>query len=146
MSQQQVVPQMSFEEKIKEGLKENVGNLINDEDYDKILKALIHETFFKSKIIKVGDYGSTKTLPPVTEQVLVEAFTPHFKEVAGKAIEEWIAQHPEAITQVMETFLQKKMDEHIQSAIQSLVGSAFFMFGENLRTMLTQNIQNIPRY
>jgi len=48
----QVVPHVSFEERIKQRLRESIGNMTTDEELSEVIQKAIQMTFFEPPISK----------------------------------------------------------------------------------------------
>ena len=132
----EIAPLQSFEEKIKERLKRDIGDLIPDEMLTTLIEKSINQIFHEPRI-KKNDWGSVLESKPSWFQETVENLLQ--KEV-NRLIRDYIKDHEEDIkaqfTKILETkgpellanfFIgilvgqQNMMTFHFQSAIQQIL-------------------------
>ena len=79
----------TFEEKMKERIKDSIGGLISDEDLSKLVKKGIEDAFF-SKKIKVKRYYSDKDEyePIYMESVIKDILGEKIKDISNKYLNE----------------------------------------------------------
>ena len=132
------IPQVtkSFDERIMDMMRENVGSLFTPEDLKKIVERGIEKLFFESRLVS-SSYGRNDFKPSLSEE-LVEK---HIKEQVKIAIADWIQNNPEKILPIIETTINTGITKHIANAIESAFQNALFQFGESIK----QQILNIPR-
>ena len=126
----------SFDERMMDMMRENVGSLFTPEDLKKIVERGIEKLFFESRLVS-SSYGRNDFKPSLSEE-LVEK---HIKEQVKIAIADWIQNNPEKILPIIETTINTGITKHIANAIESAFQNALFQFGESIK----QQILNIPR-
>lgn len=132
----EVVVTKSFDERMMDMMKENVGGLFTPEDLKKIVERGIEKLFFEARLIN-SNYGRNDYKSSLSEE-LVEK---HMKEQVRIAIAEWIKDNPEKILPIIENAINKGITTHIMNAVENFFSNTFWQFGEQLK----QQIQNMPR-
>lgn len=132
----EVVVTKSFDERMMDMMKENVGGLFTPEDLKKIVERGIEKLFFEARLIN-SSYSRSDYKPSLSEE-LVEKY---MKEQVRIAISEWIQNNPEKITPIIETAINTGITKHIMNAVENFFQNTFWQFGEQLK----QQIQNMPR-
>ena len=132
----EVVVTKSFDERMMDMMRENVGGLFTPEDLKKIVERGIEKLFFEARLIN-SNYGRNDYKSSLSEE-LVEK---HMKEQVRIAIAEWIKDNPEKILPIIENAINKGITTHIMNAVENFFSNTFWQFGEQLK----QQIQNMPR-
>ena len=132
----EVVVTKSFDERMMDMMRENVGGLFTPEDLKKIVERGIEKLFFEARLIN-SNYGRNDYKSSLSEE-LVEK---HMKEQVRIAIAEWIKDNPEKILHIIENAINKGITTHIMNAVENFFSNTFWQFGEQLK----QQIQNMPR-
>ena len=120
MTQTALTPQQSFEEKVKDRLRENIGDLMPDEVLAEMVKKAMDEMFFTRREKRTNDYyGRTEVFPSWFEEevsgvlkqrvldevkVAVEAKREELHEIASKLI---IEQLPNLVVAVLVGFVEQ---------------------------------------
>ena len=132
------IPQVtkSFDERMMDMMRENVGGLFTPDDLKKIVERGIEKLFFEARLTN-SNYGRNDYKPSLSEE-LVEK---HMKEQVRIAIAEWIKDNPEKMLPIIETAINKGITTHIMNVVEGLFQNTFWHFGEQLK----QQIQNMPR-
>ncbi len=132
------IPQVtkSFDERIMDMMRENVGSLFTPEDLKKIVERGIEKLFFESRLVS-SSYGRNDFKPSLSEE-LVEK---HIKEQVKIAIADWIQNNPEKILPIIETTISIGITKHIVNAVENAFQNVLFQFGESIK----QQILNIQR-
>ncbi len=99
-----IVSTKSFEEKMKDRIKDSIGDLITDEDLSVLLKRSLEEVFFTPKIIVKGSYGNPdKIEPPMLHTIIKELMT---EQVRAKVVD-YMKEHRQDIKIIIEKVVKK---------------------------------------
>ena len=93
----QIVKSQTFEEKLGERIKKDIGDLIPDKDLQEIVKQAMHKAFFHEKVIYDKFHREThREIPFIIEHVkdLIE-------DRVDKQIKSWMAEHDKAIMKMI---------------------------------------------
>lgn len=132
----EVIVQKSFEERMIDMMKENVGNLFTPDDLKKIVEKGIEKLYFTPQL-KRSNYGTNEYDPSLSEKLVDE----NIQEQVRYAIVRWMNENPEKILALIESAIKDGMSKRIANAIDHLFQSTFYQFGESIK----QQIINIPR-
>ena len=83
-----MVPAKTFEERMRDRIRDSIGELMSDEDLQKIVQRGIDEVFFKSHYVDDGRYQK-REIPPLIHSVVKEVLSDRMKD----AVEAWLQTH-----------------------------------------------------
>lgn len=83
-----VIPQVSFEAKLKEKIRVDIGNLLSEEDLAKIIRTGIDDMFFKPRRIKDAYGYNDKVQPPLIHEVIKECLSDNIQNIVLKYMQE----------------------------------------------------------
>jgi hypothetical protein len=131
-----VVVSQTFEQKLKDRIRDSMGELMSDDDLKKIVEASVNDILFKNRTVRDDNrYGSgTKQEPPLIQEIL----TPLIKETAYKVVTEW-AQRPEnqeVILAVVKERLGRGLTDALAMALDQKFSNAFFGLQQALKQSL----------
>ena len=78
----------TFEERMRDRIRESIGELMSDEDLQKIVERGIDEVFFKTRYVEEGRYNK-REIPPLIHSVVKEVLNDRMKD----AVETWLQTH-----------------------------------------------------
>lgn len=123
-----IIKSQSFEEKMKARLKESVGDLITDDELQKILYRGMDEIFFKSMDI-VNEWGRvTGQKTPLAHTLVKELL----KERVDVLLTQWIKDHPDQINDIIKEVVTAGIGNALISALTTKFQSDLYMFQNNL--------------
>jgi len=121
----------SFETKMKNRIKDSIGDLISDEDLSRLINSAMNDVFFKDRVAQSKTtYGSTTTKEPLIHEIIKECLTVQIKDVA----QEWIKAHPKEVNEILDQILRDGVGNIMISTINDMF--------EGQLTALRLNIQN----
>ena len=127
----EIVPAQNFEQRMKERIRDSIGELLSDEELSTMLKRSMEELFFKPRTIQTNNYGATKQIPPLMHEIVETLLKDKVKEAA----KEFIDAHQTEVNETIKEALGKGAGEAILKAINAI-------FSNQLNT-LQYNIQNM---
>ena len=83
-----IVQAKTFEERMRDRIRESIGELMSDEDLQKIVEQGIDEVFFKTRYVEDGRYNK-REIPPLIHSVVKEVLNDRMKD----AVEAWLQTH-----------------------------------------------------
>ena len=97
--EQAIEPAKSFQERLKDRIRESIGELMSDEDLYKLVERGVEDVFFSPRTVKTGHggYPNTKELPPLINEVVQECLNDRM----NKAVAEWLASHETEVSQAV---------------------------------------------
>ena len=124
---------MKLDEKLKELIQTNIGDLISDEDIKAIVAKGIEEFIFKGTIVVDPYYSSrNKIVPPYIETAIKE----QFKELFTEQIKEFIEKNSAIILAEIPNAIGHNTTESINKAVSGVFFQAFSNFELNIMTRL----------
>lgn len=138
----ELTPQQSFQEKMKERITKDLGDLIPDEMLQELVNKALEEAFFKPRKVRVKSGYSEKyeSMPSWFEDYVGELLKPMMQ----KAVDDWIAK-PETLERIIEEiqpFVERSTDQVIMSALSNALSKAITNMGYDIQNDLSQRIQN----
>ena len=125
-----IVPTKSFEEKLKDRIRDSIGELMTDEDLQRIVERGIDEVFFDER---TEGYGyNLKRHSPLIHEVVKEVL----KDRMNKAVDAWLSTHEEEVKTAVDRAVT-------QGAGNALVNSLNMWFEGSMHAMQSQIHQDL---
>lgn len=126
MSENAVGKPMTFEERVREKLRKEIGELLTVEELDRIVTKSMDELFFQPrKNPRFTQYtyrsdaersGFPEFLPPLAHELCLKSMEPLIKA----AIEKWVAENEEQIRVTMKTTFEDELPKAMLSAVHRM--------------------------
>ena len=126
MSEELANPQ-TFEQRMKDRIKESIGELISDEELSNLVGEGIKETFFKERTVKEGYHSEIK--PPL----MVEILQPILREQVNEAVKLWLVENNEKVAEIVENLMSIGMGEMVIKAINLNFQQSLWSFQNNIK-------------
>ena len=108
-----VTPTAEFQERMFNRIREQIGDLMSDEDLKKITTAAIDKAFFEPrKLVDTGGYSNRMV---EAEPLFVELMRKELQPAFHKAIKEWLTENPAVVKEVLDEMLAKGMVSYLAS-------------------------------
>ena len=130
----EIVKQKTFEEKMKERIKDSIGELMSNEDLSKIVERAVEEIFFEPIIIKGSYCHGDKTEPPFIHSIIKEILTEQVKHETR----EYIGLHGEEIEKIIKEVVVNGIGNCVIGAFNNNFQNSFINFQQDI----IQKIQN----
>jgi hypothetical protein len=121
----------SFEEKMKERIKDGIGDLLSDDDIKKLIDAGMQDTFFKPSKIKVNAYDH-KDGPTLLQSIIQENLQP----AVDKAVKEYINEHPEEVMAAINDCISGGMAKALLRSIDSTFSLQLWQLKDSIQNQL----------
>ena len=108
-----ITPTKAFEERMFEKIRDQMGDLMTDEDLRRLVATAMQKAFFEPRVMPGNGYGSPTTLSPL----FVSMIEQHMKESVSTIVSQWVADHPEEVAKVLK--------ETIEAGIFNMMASHF---------------------
>lgn len=119
----------TFEEKMFEKIKSQMGDLLTNEDLKKILESAVEKAFFKDRRIpSPNTYGSSQ----IKESLFIELISKELKPLIKAAVKTWVTENQELVEQTIDKVLTKNAAGLIANAFGEMMSSSFSNFRYNL--------------
>ena len=100
----QIATSQTFQERMFERIKDQMGDLLTEEDLKKMVDAAIQKAFFDPIVVR-KQYGVEEVRPSAFVQMIEQVM----KEQVNKEIKAWVDDHPEEIAKVLNEAMEKGM-------------------------------------
>lgn len=130
----EITKSKSFEERMKERIKDSIGDLLTDEDLSKLISRGVEDIFFKAVTVSDG-WSSTKTTPPLLHSIVKELLEPSVR----KAADVWINEHKEEVLKVVDIVISEGMAK----ALLRTIDMKFQDDLVNLQCNIQNNLQKV---
>jgi hypothetical protein len=133
----------TFEQRVFTRMRENIGELMTDEEMRKLLDTTIERMFFTEKKIPGRNYNSDTTEPPEIYKLVRELVEPQLK----KALAEYLTAHAAEVAKAIDTALAGGIVEAYSRALARLTeGSMQALQGQLFQTMTRLDRTGVPQY
>ena len=123
----------SFEDRIYEKIRTDIGSLMTDAELKKLVETAIERMFFKERIIKDGNYSAyQKTLPPLIQEITQKAVE---KQISTH-VERYIADHADVFKSIMEVTLKEGFLKIAINTFDNLTKPAMVEFQSQLFVLI----------
>lgn len=133
-----IVESKTFEQRMKERIKDSIGDLISDEDLTKMVTRSVEEVFFTPRPnpnhSSYYSRGEPATFPPLLHEIVKEAL----ESQVQVAIKEYIVSHREEV----DAIIQKVVQEGSGTAILKAIDNMFSYQLSNFQANITNQFNN----
>lgn len=131
----EVVSIKSFEDRLMDKIKKNIGNILTQEDLNKIVTKGIDDTFFQPRPNPNKSYSdnSPPTIPPLINEIVLAALQTQVK----LAVEVYLKENYIVINKIVENTLQQGAGTAIMAAVTQLFQGHMF----NMQTNITDQLR-----
>lgn len=129
--------QQTFEERMKERIRDSIGELMPDAALAEIVKRATEQAFFKPRELERRDayYGGR---PETKEPWITEFVRGELSKQVGEAVKAWMKENDARIQEAVNAALGENIMDTLASAVRQTFSGAFYTFGENIRSTLQQ--------
>lgn len=118
----ELTPMQSFEEKIKDKLTKDIGDLIPDDALKVLVEKATQDVFFKDQRIEPKERFSSATYK---DSVFKEIVKELLAERMDSAIREFINDNREEMSRQLRDFVETSAQQHVLSALFGSVSNHF---------------------
>jgi len=132
MNENEIVEQKSFHERMKDRIKDSIGELMTDEELSKIVHRAMEEIFFEPVYLKDGFH--TREEPPFVHKLIKELLIDEVRQ----AVMKYITDNKKAVLKTIQEVISQGMGKALVEAIR-------FQFANDLVSLqnnLMSSIQN----
>ena len=126
-------PVLTFEQRMKDRIKDSIGELMSDEDLAKLVHRGVEEAFFTDRV--AGQGYNARTSPPLMHEIVGDLMA----EQIGALAKEWIKEHEQEVREIAEKTIQDGAGEAFLLALKNMFRQEFV----NLQYGINQRIQNL---
>lgn len=129
-----LIRQKSFQERIADRIREDIGKLLADEELRVIVERAVEEAFFKPVLLDESAWGQKRYAQPFLHQLLKELLENQVKN----AVDGYLATHAEDVNKAITSTIEGGMWAILVSAITSRFQWELQQFQNNIVTNLSQ--------
>ena len=119
----------NFQERMFERIREQMGDLLSEEELKKIVDTSIHKAFFEQTVTADG-YGRTTTSDPHFVKLMRSLMEDNIKAM----MEAWIAENQEVFDKAIQDAIAQGMYGLVQRHFEAMVKFPLQTFADNLRS------------
>jgi hypothetical protein len=126
-----VVPKLSFEEQIKNKIRESIGELMTDEDLKKLIDATMGDVLLKERVVqRTNSYGyaSSDRCEPLLKEVLTELL----KDRVKLSVDDYLKRNENVIRIAVDEAIAGGILRYLVSQIDMKLGSATSDMGQQI--------------
>ena len=129
MTKEVMVPQ-TFEDKMKERIRDSIGELITDEELSKLVHKSVDQVFFQP--VKLKDGFHYKEGPSLLNGLIGELLTGQVRE----AVNQYIKEHPDEVIKAVKEVLSSGMGNAVLSALNAQFQSQLWNLQQNIENTI----------
>ena len=126
-----IIPQ-TFEEKMKDRIRESIGELITDKELTELVHKSVDQVFFAPT--EIGDAYHRKEGPSLLNGLIKELLTPQVRE----AVDQYIKDHPDEVIKTVKEVLARGMGNALLTAVNFQFQNDLLNFQSNIQNTLNR--------
>ena len=126
-----IVENKTFEEKMKDRIKESIGDLIGDDDLKKLLDAAMNDVFFKPSKIKINSYDY-KDGPSFLQEIVKEEMEGKVRDI----VKEYVNSHEDEVNKIINDVVSEGIGIAMIKAMNILFQNQLYAFQGNIANQL----------
>ena len=126
MSQNDIVKKKTFQERMIDRIREDIGKLMTDEELSKIVKQAMEEIFFKSTEVKDG--FSTKRQPPFIHKLIKDLL----KDAVYRQVSIFISDNNDLVLKEIKEVITQGMGKALMEALTMQFQNELMSFQNNI--------------
>lgn len=131
----QITTPMSFQDRLKERIRESIGELLTDEDLDNLIRRGIDEVFFQERRVQQDHYPHRiQTYPPLIHEIVQDLLSSQMKA----AVERWLQDHEAEVKAAIETVIRDGAGNAMIHSLDNRLQGLFEQFGQSVAINLQQ--------
>ena len=132
MTEKTIVIQKSFQEKMKERIKESIGELMSDEELKNLVDRGLEEAFFRERKLNSNSWESDKYEKPLIHEILKELL----RKSVDKHVSEFIDGHSDDVMEAIKEIHSLGIGNALLNAVNKKFSTDIF----NLQTNIEQRL------
>ena len=114
---------LSFEDRLRDRLRANIGDVMSDEDLAGLVERGLDDLLFKERLRKErrGGYNPETTYdPPLLQELLMAELRPLLKQ----AVADWLAEHQDEVMAAFDQTMEQGLGQAMLTAFAQLFDNA----------------------
>ena len=125
----EVIENKSFQERMFDRIRDQMGDLMTQDELKKIVETAVDKAFFESSVIKHG-YGREEIKPPI----FVAMIEKELKDQVAMLAKGWLTENSDKVNQIINDAIAKGMFGIMTSYIDGLARQPLYNFANELRS------------
>lgn len=127
----ELVESKSFNERMRDRIKESIGDLLTDDDLTKIIDEGIREAFFQP--YNTSDrWGARIENPPLIVGVVRELLTSR----VNKKVDQWFVENPDKVKEILDQVIRDGIVKMVTQAFDNKTQSALIGLQQHIMSMI----------
>lgn len=126
-----VTQPQSLQERVGQRIREQIGDLLTDDDLKKLVETALHEAFFKERIER-RQYSNDIVHPPAVVSIVKGLL----QERVDAAVSAWLDEHKDEFAQHIQDQIGQGFTRMLQSWLDAKLQNSLITFGENMKQAL----------
>jgi lantibiotic modifying enzyme len=118
----------TFQERMFERVRDQMGDLLTDDDLKKIVNSAVQKAFFEERVVRSG-YSDVKE-----PAIFVKMMEHELRDRVSKATEQWLKDNPEIVTQTIERVIQDGIFKAVMQTLEWRMNWPLQQFAEQLKS------------
>ena len=119
----------TFQKRVYERIRDSIGDLMSDEDLQRLVETAMQKAFFEPVKIEGNYYQQTRIEPPW----FVAAIKELLKERVKEAVKVWIETHPDEIAKLLDEVIAKGFVGIVLSYFEQQIKQPLWEFTNKLQ-------------
>ncbi len=133
MGTTEIAPAQNFEQRMRDRIRDSIGELLSDEELSKLISRSMEDLFFKERISKGSStWDRDTTLPPLMHSIVKELMA----EKVRNEVAAWLNAHPEEVKAAIEKVCSEGAGNAVVAAFTSMLAGDFSNFRYNIEQRL----------
>jgi hypothetical protein len=128
----EITTPQTLQERVGARIREQIGDLLTDDDLKKLVDTALAEAFFKRRT-RLGDYG--RVLED-KDALLVETVRELLKPAVDKAAAAWVAANTATVQGHIDDAIGRGLIGFMQQWFDQRMSGDFYQFGESIKKAL----------
>jgi hypothetical protein len=124
-----IIENKTFEERMKDRIKDSIGDLITDEDLTKLVNRGIDDVFFKKVVVRDG-YRDQKELPSLMESIVKELLQEKVRLFAL----EYVRAHEKEVLETLDKVVIEGAGKAVLAALTGLFQNQLYSLQANIQS------------
>lgn len=131
----EVVVQKSFQERLADRIKDDIGKLMTDKELASIVNKCVNQIFHDDrKVQQSGSYGGWEDAPPLVHVLLTELL----EDKLRKATNDWLKEHNEEVLKVIEGVVERGLAVALIKTFEEKFSNEMHNFMSDIQQRLSQ--------
>lgn len=129
-----MVKSASFEEKLKDRIRDSIGELLSDEDLRRIVERGTEELLFKERIVlQQMRYGTEKAVKPPLVHECLEGL---LRTRVDTVLREWLTAHADEVSGQIKRIVDDGILEAVKRAISGMMAGSMYQLQQDIENNL----------